>query len=175
MGTPGSQHGALVGIKDNKSGESFSILFVCSANMCRSPMAEVLFKEFLRIKGQPSGRWKVESAGIYANQNNSSTTFAQEVIAELGLDLSQHRSQPVTFDLVESFQLIVTMEKWQRQFIQQLCPNISDRVYLLSQISGVEKDIIDSVGMSKNDYRIILKEIQSYFLDGWNNIIRLAK
>jgi protein-tyrosine-phosphatase len=81
----------------------------------------------------------------------------------------------VTKDLVESFQLVLTMEKWQQQFIQQLCPNISERVLILSQVVGIEKDIIDPVGMSKNNYRGILKEIQSYFEQGWENILLLAK
>ena len=46
---------------------------------------------------------------------------------------------------------------------------------MLSQVVGIEKDIIDPVGMSKNDYRDILKEIQSYFEQGWKNILHLAK
>ncbi len=138
-------------------------------------MAEVLFKEFLKLKGQSATNWKVKSAGVYATQYNSSTTYAQEAVAELGLDLSQHQSQMVTKELINSFQLVLAMEKWQRQFIQQLSPNISERVLILSQVVGIEKDIIDPVGMSINNYRDILKEIQSYFEQGWKNIFFLAK
>ena len=164
-----------MGTKKHKSGEKYSILLVCTANQCRSPMAEVLFKEFLKSQGQAASKWRVESAGVHAAQNSPTTTYTQEVVTELGLDLSQHHSQGVTKDLAKSFQLVLTMEKWQRQLIHQLCPDISDRVLMLSQIVGIEKDIIDPVEMSKNDYREILKEIQSYFEQGWKNILLLAK
>ena len=161
--------------RKHESGEKYSILLVCTANQCRSPMAEVLFKEFLKSQGQTAANWRVESAGVHAAQNSPATTYAQEVVAELGLDLSQHQSQVVTKDLVKSFQLVLTMEKRHRQLILQFCPDISDRVLMLSQIVGIKKDIIDPVGMSKNDYRDFLKEIQSYFEQGWKNILHLAK
>ena len=164
-----------MGTKKTKSGEKYSILFVCTANMCRSPLAEVSFEAFIKSQGQPESNWRVESAGVYASPHNPATTYAREVVAELGFDLSQHQSQVVTRDLVKSFQLVLTMEKWQQQMIIQLCPDISDRVLMLSQIIGIEKDVIDPVGMSKNDYLDILKEVQFYFELGWKNILRLAK
>ena len=99
-----------MGTKKHKSGEKYSILLVCTANQCRSPMAEVLFKEFLKSQGQAASKWRVESAGVHAAQNSPTTTYTQEVVAELGLDLSQHLSQVVTKDLVKSFQLVLTME-----------------------------------------------------------------
>jgi len=161
--------------KKHESGEKYSVLFVCTANQCRSPMAEVLFKEFLKSQGQDAGNWRLESAGVHASQTSPATSYAQEVVAEIGLDLSEHQSQAVTKDLVTSFRLVLTMEKWQRQLMRQLYPDISDRVLLLSQVVGIEKDIIDPIGMSINDYREILKEIQSYFEQGWKNILQLAK
>ena len=175
LGTSSGEYGALVGTKKHKSGENYSILLVCTANQCRSPMAEVLFKEFLKLQDQSAANWRVESAGVNAAQNSSASPHTQEVVAELGLDLSQHQSKVVTKDLLKSFQLILTMEKWQRQFILQLCPEISNRVLMLSQVIGIEKDIIDPIGMSNNNYRDILKEIQSYFEKGWKNILHLAK
>ena len=163
-----------MGAQKHESGEEYSILFVCTANMCRSPMAEVSFKAFIKSQGQSKANWKVKSAGVYASPHNPATIYAQEVVAELGFDLSQHQSQVVTCDLVKSFHLVLTMEKWQQQLIIQLCPDISDRVLMLSQIIGIEKDVIDPVGMSKNDYQDILKEIQSYFEPGWKNILQLS-
>jgi len=175
LGTPGSEHGALVGTKNHKLVEKYSILFVCDANMCRSPMAAVSFKAFLKSQGQSEANWRVESAGIRATQNCPATTNAQEVVAEQGLDLSHHLSQAVTKDLVESFHLILTMAKLQQQILHQLCPDISNRVLMLSQVIGIEKDITDPTGMPKNIHYGILKEIQSYFKSGWKKILLLSR
>ena len=164
-----------MGTKKYKDGEKYSILLVCTANQCRSPIAEVLFKELLKSQGQTASKWRVESAGVYAAQNSPASPYTREIVAELGLDLSEHQSQVITKELVKSFQLVLTMEKWQRQLILQLCPDISNSVLMLSQVVGIEKDIIDPFGMSNNNYREILKEIQNYFEQGWKNILHLAK
>jgi protein-tyrosine-phosphatase len=72
-----------------------SILFVCSANQCRSPMAEALFKDLVRERGEEN-EWRVESAGVWAYAGAPATENAQLAMQKRGLDLSQHRSQPAT-------------------------------------------------------------------------------
>jgi protein-tyrosine-phosphatase len=90
--------------------EKYSVLLVCTANICQSPIAEVLFKAFIKSLGQSEAEWRIESAGVFASPGHPATTLAQEAVAELGLDLSKHKSQMVTKELVQSFQLVLTME-----------------------------------------------------------------
>ena len=86
-----------------------SILFVCSANQCRSPMAEVLFEQLLEEKGLLED-WRVESAGVWAYHGAAATNNAQVVMADRELDLSSHRSQPTDPALLKQFNFIIVME-----------------------------------------------------------------
>ena len=75
------------------------------------------------------------------------------------MDLNQPQSQMITEDLINSFQLLLVMEKWPQQFILHLSPNISERALILSQVLGIEKDMIDPVGRSKDNDRNIIKDL----------------
>ena len=79
------------------------ILFICTGNTCRSPMAEVLFNH-RNVKG-----WKAVSAGLAAYPGMSISPRSAEALREWGIDVDAHRSQSVDDDLMEATDLIVTM------------------------------------------------------------------
>jgi protein-tyrosine-phosphatase len=87
-----------------------SVLFVCSANQCRSPMAEVLFEALLEERGDRDD-WRVESAGVWAYNGARATTNAQRAMENRGLDLRAHTSQPAERTLLKQFDVIVVMEQ----------------------------------------------------------------
>lgn len=86
----------------------FRVLFVCSGNTCRSPLGEALARRKVAELGL-SARIVVMSAGTGAQEGAAASDGATVAAASVGLDLSGHRSRPLTADLVAESDLILTM------------------------------------------------------------------
>lgn len=137
-------------------------------------MAEVVFNDLLKSKKINPKNWIVKSAGLHAMVNLPAVPMAQEVCRLAGYDLRHHLSTPLSKDLMESFNLVLVMEKWQVQQIQQLYPNQSEKTCLLSEMSGIEKDILDPFGTTLNTHKDTLQEITQYLIRGFSKILSLA-
>lgn len=151
-----------------------SILFVCSANQCRSPMAQVLFEAFLAEKGEREA-WRVESAGVWAYDGSPATANAQKAMAERGLDLSRHLSQPASSTLLKQFDLTLVMEQEHKKVLQDQNPQLADRFYLMREIADQEGDFDDPVGGSLERYRAAADELGMLMRDGMDRIDELVK
>ncbi|BDG03428.1 low molecular weight protein-tyrosine-phosphatase [Anaeromyxobacter oryzae] len=106
-----------------------SVLIVCTANICRSPMAEALLRR--RFEARRGAR--VESAGIAALVGRPADAEAQAVVAARGLDLSAHRARQLTPELAAGFELILVMEEGQRQAVQDLAPLARGKVHRIGR------------------------------------------
>jgi len=146
-----------------------SILFVCSANQCRSPMAEVLFEAFLVAKGVRE-EWMVESAGVWAYEGSRATANAQKAMEERDLDLSQHLSQPADSTLLKQFDLTLVMEQRHKTVLQEQNPQLVDRIYLMREIADQEGDFADPVGGSLERYRAAADELEMIIKDSYERI-----
>ena len=93
--------------RESREGEDFRLLFVCTGNTCRSPLAEALARRELEELGW--SRVEVASAGAAAASGAPASVGALRVAERQGLDLSGHRSTPLTAELVERADLILTM------------------------------------------------------------------
>ncbi|MDD3214055.1 MAG: hypothetical protein PHY64_10290 [Eubacteriales bacterium] len=82
------------------------VLFVCSGNTCRSPMAECLFNDFCVKNGLA---YRAESAGLYAQEGTAASNNAFYAMKELGLNLSRHVARPINYSLVRDTKLVVAM------------------------------------------------------------------
>jgi protein-tyrosine-phosphatase len=86
---------------------TFNILFVCTGNTCRSPLAEGIARDEVQKRG-----WKhvsVASAGVAARPGDAASGHAVTVARRHGIDIGQHRSQPLTRDLVKWADLVLAM------------------------------------------------------------------
>ena len=152
-----------------------SVLFVCSANQCRSPMAMIMFNDLVARRNAQSEKWRIESAGIWAISGYSATDFANRTLMDMDLDLNTHRSQPVTESLLEEFKLILCMENEQVNFLKQNFLDSKDKVFLLSEMIGENKDISDPAGYSLDAYKDTAKEIHSFLEKGFPKISKLLE
>lgn len=124
------------------------ILFVCTGNICRSPMAKYYLEKRLADKGISSV--EVDSAGIFALDNSASTPETQRIMEAAGAPLSDHRSSPITLQKVRSADLILVMEHAHKTLIADRMPKMAHKVKLLgSYIKGEEEEVIDPYGSEK--------------------------
>ncbi len=131
------------------------ILFVCSGNICRSPMAEGLLKKFL-VEQKLDSEVTVSSSGILGIRGNSASENG--IIAchkEYDVDLSRHESQGINDELLEQSDIILCMSKNHIDHINNYYSEYSYKSYLLKQYAGLHDrymDIADPVGMDLNEY-----------------------
>src|SRR5512140_2776363 len=106
-----------------------TILFVCTGNVCRSPMAEGLFRQITH--GRPE--YKVMSAGVGAVEGLPPSEFAVRALRELGIDISKQRSRMLTADLVNQADYIFGMTHSHVDAIIMLYPQAAEKTFLLRE------------------------------------------
>jgi protein arginine phosphatase len=135
------------------------ILFVCTGNTCRSPMAEALLREALVNRG--AEQITVSSAGTGAWDGAPISEGAYLVGLEHGLDLSGHRARLLSRELVRSADLILTMSGHHRARVAEL--GGEDKVHLLAQYAGRDEsraEISDPFGSDLASYRETYNELE---------------
>ncbi len=138
-----------------------TILFVCSGNTCRSPMAAALTRQWLATKlgvspgGLEAKGYSVISAGVMASGGSPATAQAALAVADLGADLSRHRSQMLTVELIHQADLILAMGSGHARAIRSLVPSASDRIKLLAG----DEEIDDPIGGDGELYRSLARQM----------------
>ncbi|VVM05940.1 Serine hydroxymethyltransferase [Methylacidimicrobium cyclopophantes] len=131
-----------------------NVLFVCTGNVCRSPMAQGLFQDL--VQGRHDIR--VDSAGIGAVSGIMPSEQAIDVMQEIGIDISSIRSKPLSADLVRRADFIFCMSYAHLDSILLLYPSASEKTYLLlefdSELPLSSREIPDPIGSPIEIYRV---------------------
>ncbi len=139
------------------------ILFVCTANICRSVMAEGIFKKLLmHSTGSPT--IVVASAGIDALENYTPDRTTNEICIKRGVHISSHKARQLTKAMLKETEIVLCMEKVHKQRILGAFPKFIKHVFLLKEYLHAtplnDAEIKDPTGKSKKDYEKCFKEIE---------------
>lgn len=134
-----------------------NILFVCTGNTCRSPMAEGIFLKKLKKK---SGNYTISSAGIYSHSNSQIMPQAQRQLKRRGINLSDRKSVQVTDKLIDDADIIFTMTGNQRRLLVDSFPYAADKIHLLGDYTNRGGDVTDPYGGSNAIYDKCAQEIE---------------
>lgn len=133
--------------------EKFKILFVCTGNTCRSPMAEGIMEDIARQRN-----WDIEvsSAGISAFDNDKASEKAVLALKEIGIDINTHKSSLINQKMLEDADLIITMTAYHKDILVNKYKDVEDKVISLN--------VQDPYGGSYEIYRACREEIRSEIL-----------
>jgi len=129
---------------------------VCTANICRSPIAERLLAHALEVQEEPLKSLKVASAGVAAMEGYPPSANSVKVLKNVGLDLSDHISQGLSDDLMKHTVLFLCMTESHRYYINNTYPDLKTPVLLMRELLPPPADpqIPDPYGMDLKWYQI---------------------
>ncbi len=137
-----------------------TILFLCTGNICRSPMAEGLFRHAVQGRGD----YRVWSAGLGAVDGHPPSAHAVQAMNDLGIDISRQRSRMLTADMVREADFIFGMTHGHVDTVMLLYPQAAEKTFLLREfddtLEAFEKDVADPIGGSFLVYAACRDQIQ---------------
>jgi len=127
-------------------------------------MAEALFRNLLQQRAM-DGDWDVASAGVWAYDGSRASEGAIKALRLKGIDLTRHRARGISLTMMHDSDLILVMECNHKEALQAAFPKLSSKVYLLSEMVGMNHDILDPIGGTPADYTDTAAELEQLLLD----------
>ncbi|HJO94995.1 MAG TPA: low molecular weight protein arginine phosphatase [Victivallales bacterium] len=129
-----------------------NIIFVCTGNICRSPMAEGYFKHLCKLNSR--NNILIQSAGINAASGMPPSLAAVKVMSDFDIDINSHSSQTLSIILINWADIIIVMSKAHKNSIKMLFPEYEcSRIFLLNEFNNLHEDIYDPYGGNLDIYQ----------------------
>ncbi|MFJ7736093.1 low molecular weight protein arginine phosphatase [Lysinibacillus sp. NPDC097287] len=132
-----------------------NILFVCTGNTCRSPMAAAI------LKGKQVKNLNVRSAGIYAIPYTEMSEYAKQILDEANIE-HQHQAAQLSSEEIEWADLILTMTSSHRDSIIANFPAFEQKIFTLKEYvqTNESQDVVDPYGGNKRIYEVTFRELK---------------
>ena len=134
------------------------LLFMCTGNICRSPMAMALARGYAQQRGR---ELEAQSCGMLDLSPQPADPKARAVVAELGLDLEDHTARQLNRELAEWADWILVMEFQHAAWVRERFPAAAQKVFMLGSIGGT-LEVADPIGGWKGRFRKSRDEIKRY-------------
>jgi len=128
----------------------------------------------LRDMARDGVAWRIESAGTWGFDGDPPANNAQLAMSMRGIDISSHRSRQITGEMMQDFNLILTMTRGHKEALQVEFPSLADRVYLLSEMIDGVFDIDDPIGGPLVEYLVTANELEEIIKEGFVRIKHLS-
>ena len=136
--------------------ETVNVLVVCTGNICRSPMGEVLLQDYAERRGRSVA---VKSASVLGLTGHPAHKNAIKVMREVDLDLTKHRSQPVTSELMTWADYVLVMEFKHATKLRERYPDSTEDQIMMMGSFGGYVEIKDPLGWWKGPFKICREEL----------------
>lgn len=137
------------------------VLVVCTANICRSPMAAGLLQHALAAQPEPLRSVKVESAGVAARTGERVSENSVTALKKVGIDIARHTSRPLTQEMLDRAAVVICMTESHRAMIQLQADPPPKHIHLFREFmpAGADKEIPDPFGGPLGVYELCRDEM----------------
>ena len=147
-----------------------NVLFVCTGNVCRSPMAAGLFNAKAMRAGD-GDKLVATSAGTWALENEPASTNAVTIMAERGIDLSGHRGRMVSSSELANAAVVIVMTTSHRDALAAEFPEARSKIHLMSELKDHLYDIADPYGDELPEYVKCANDLEQLIEIGYAKLV----